>query len=49
MFNFISQNAAAISAIPGLTILDVRGSDTLEEPAAEDNVVPLRVASQRKG
>ena len=41
--------AAAISAIPGLTILDVRGSDTLEEPAAEDNVVPLRVASQRKG
>ncbi|HIG22957.1 DNA polymerase III subunit gamma/tau [Henriciella sp.] len=41
--------AAAISAIPGLTILDVRGSDTLEEPVAEDNVVPLRVANQRKG
>lgn len=41
--------AAAINAIPGLQILDVRGSDRLEERPVEDNVVPLRIANQRKG
>ena len=40
---------AALEAIPGLEILDVRDSPDLEDSLGGDNVVPLRVANQRKG
>jgi DNA polymerase-3 subunit gamma/tau len=40
---------AAIEAIPGIEILEVRDSPALEESQGGDNVVPLRVANQRKG
>ena len=40
---------AALDAIPGLQILEVRDSPDLEDGLGGDNVVPLRVANQRKG
>ncbi|WP_084397544.1 DNA polymerase III subunit gamma/tau [Henriciella aquimarina] len=40
---------AALKAIPGVEIVDVTDRPALEGQVAEDNVVPLRVANQKKG
>ncbi len=41
--------AAALAAIPGTEIVEVSGGATLEAEGAGGNVVPLRVANQKKG
>ena len=40
---------AALAAIPGAEIVEVSDPQPLEATGTEDNVVPLRVASQKKG
>ncbi|WP_300375665.1 DNA polymerase III subunit gamma/tau [Henriciella sp.] len=40
---------AALKAIPGAEIVEVSRAQPLEAGQAEDNVVPLRVANQKKG